>query len=977
MSFLSRFTSKFALFVFVLFALVPQTLAFDVDPIADQYAVVGTEVDVNFLVSALPANTGRVDAYLYWGDGSAENYDDCAYDMMTSTADCSFSYTYGVTGFYNLDVMIAAYDVVTDEVIENREYDGANVTVVDSPSLSVTTDGDQTIVEDDTFYVHATVDSKTNTTEYVMACWQGETAPSEATCDTITSSYNPELGEVRAEDVLFSHIYADPGMYTVTIWAKDAFSLVSTTLSLIVEGRGPDLTVSSIAIVSGHLQFSVSNVGNTAVDSSLNVATTYAVDGESIGSYYSSVSGNEYFIVDGVKTFFTATSFAPGTHTVTVCADSENAVAESDRSNNCLTQEFVTTPDLTVSSIYLESSSYGSTYMIWFDFANIGSADVILDEYRLIDTSLSIDGEDIVGGADWLEGIGAGETVAYYTGLLLEEGAHTVEICVDTGRIISESDEYNNCLTASLGEEVPASSVFSVTAGLDQIVTLGDAVTVQALASLDPMEEGFILDDATITWGDGTSSDYFNGFDYGDLSHNFVHTYGASGVYEALVTMNAGGYTDTDTVLITVNADAGGGDQGGDQGDDGSTDGTLPFSVGPVADQYVVAGWELAITVPVSQLGVNVGAVEMYMSWGDGAEDVASPCYLDSSTSTAECEFSHIYPVSGRYDLDAIVNTYDVETGEMLATLEYDGAEHDGFAVTVFDPVAITVLTSTTPAVVGVATSLDIDVTGGIGDLTTLRIEWGDGTIDTIDPVAGETSFAPTHTYGGSSTYTIVASTSDGYSRDEETVYLFVATPATTNSGVPLGVSGQGGGSGSGRSHNSDDSIVELSSDEDVVLTEDEMETCGTMTFTDVSEDSPYYDSVYALWCDGVIHGRSATIFAPEDNVHRDEASKIIARLFGFVTMAHSDIPEVTETSYSDVSTDEPLVYYIETLTDEGMYEEELSENEFRPHEDMTFEEVIDLIEDASGKTVTDIGVLDADITKRGGFVDFALSLFE
>ena len=208
--------------------------------------------------------------------------------------------------------------------------------------------------------------------------------------------------------------------------------------------------------------------------------------------------------------------------------------------------------------------------------------------------------------------------------------------------------------------------------------------------------------------------------------------------------------------------------------------------------------------------------------------------------------------------------------------------------------------------------------------------------------------------------------------------------PVQSDGGVPLGISGQtGGGSsgGSSSSHNDNDSDGdsgsnsgdEVVNNEEVVLTEEEVAACGAMAFEDVPEDSPYYESIYTLWCEGVIQGRSATQFGTTANILRDEASKIVARLFGFVTTPHGDLPEVTESSYTDVSADDPLAYYVEALTDEGFYEYEKSVGSFRPDEEMNTVEIASLIKEATGE---EIAVDTKGGMTRGGFVDLVLGLF-
>ena len=182
---------------------------------------------------------------------------------------------------------------------------------------------------------------------------------------------------------------------------------------------------------------------------------------------------------------------------------------------------------------------------------------------------------------------------------------------------------------------------------------------------------------------------------------------------------------------------------------------------------------------------------------------------------------------------------------------------------------------------------------------------------------------------------------------------------------------------GSSSSSNGGSSSSSNGGSEEVVLTEEEVAACGAMAFVDVTEETDGYESIYQLWCEGVIHGRDAMHFAPTDEVMRDEAVKIVTRLFGYITEAHDSLPEVTVTSYTDVSTDEPLAYYVETMTDEGFFAEEEVIGEFRPHEDMTYSEIVDFLSEVSGEEVSVEGYEATDSMSRGAFVDLVLGFFQ
>jgi hypothetical protein len=103
-----------------------------------------------------------------------------------------------------------------------------------------------------------------------------------------------------------------------------------------------------------------------------------------------------------------------------------------------------------------------------------------------------------------------------------------------------------------------------------------------------------------------------------------------------------------------------------------------------------------------------------------------------------------------------------------------------------------------------------------------------------------------------------------------------------------------------------------------------------------------------------------------------------VSRLFGYVTAPDGELPVVTETSYSDVPADSSLAYYVETLTDEGFYEDELADGIFRPGENISGGDIAELLSNATGEDVeVEDSYASASGMTRGGFLDLVLSLFE
>lgn len=200
---------------------------------------------------------------------------------------------------------------------------------------------------------------------------------------------------------------------------------------------------------------------------------------------------------------------------------------------------------------------------------------------------------------------------------------------------------------------------------------------------------------------------------------------------------------------------------------------------------------------------------------------------------------------------------------------------------------------------------------------------------------------------------------------------------SSSSSGSTATESNGGGGVRGGSSHGGSSSNgANLDGSEEVTLSSEEEDACGEMQFADIGAGNAHYDAVYQLWCEDVIHGRTPTYFIPWEAIRRDEATKVVARLFGFVTTANADIPTVSETSYGDVSEDESLAYYIEVMTELGFFEEELAAGEFRPHDFMTASELSELITEVSEGNLTVDETSLTTLIRRDKFMDMMLELF-
>ncbi len=262
----------------------------------------------------------------------------------------------------------------------------------------------------------------------------------------------------------------------------------------------------------------------------------------------------------------------------------------------------------------------------------------------------------------------------------------------------------------------------------------------------------------------------------------------------------------------------------------------------------------------------------------------------------------------------------------------------------------------------------------GASTLSSATIDWGDGSSVedlTQTDVGSVFELTGSHIYLIDGTYNVTICASDEAESMCDNAIVTV-TP------VPFGESGtsstnsQGGGAS-----NSDND------DEDVTLSgeDDQTAECSEMTFEDVTIGDDFYDAVCEFWAMDVIHGKMANFFDTDDVIRRDEASKIFTRWFGYITEAYGETPSVEESSFVDVSVEDPLVYYIEEanaeniVTGEGAY--------FNPHDAITVEEIKSALDQILGtedsEAFTDVldesGFESEDTMTRGSFVEFLFKI--
>jgi len=205
-----------------------------------------------------------------------------------------------------------------------------------------------------------------------------------------------------------------------------------------------------------HLDYSV--VGAAAP---IDISRRAMIDGVQFCSFTTSTAAGDYFAwcADGWVT-------TPGTHTLRWDLDFDNAVAESNESNNSTSKTWTsaatTGVDIQAERAYLNTAAggegsevttpaVGQTVYFHLDFSVVGGSDAV-----------TVDRRAIIDGQTFCDFSAASTPGAYFTwctdGWTVTAGDHTLRWDLDYNNTVAETNENNNSAT-SMFTAAPAGSV--------------------------------------------------------------------------------------------------------------------------------------------------------------------------------------------------------------------------------------------------------------------------------------------------------------------------------------------------------------------------------------------------------------------------------------------------------------------------------------------------------------------------------------
>ena len=274
------------------------------------------------------------------------------------------------------------------------------------------------------------------------------------------------------------------GQHTVTLTA-DSGSVVNEGNEsnnsnffnfAVTAATNPDLVISSLStaassvVVGNSLSFNYTIADNGTAAASAST-TTYAIDGVVKGSL-STASLAAGASVSGSGSVST-TGLSLGTHTLSLVADANNVVAESNEANNSLSQSFTVTAsapsasaDLSISglSAYSKTVTQGEQLIFAYTLKNSGTGSAAASKVGYSVDTLPTASSN--GGTNSFGALTANSwnssPIDFVNTSNLSVGTHTLYVTSDVANSVAETNESNN--TSALTFTVLGKSDFTVSA---------------------------------------------------------------------------------------------------------------------------------------------------------------------------------------------------------------------------------------------------------------------------------------------------------------------------------------------------------------------------------------------------------------------------------------------------------------------------------------------------------------------------------
>ena len=334
---------------------------------------------------------------------------------------------------------------------------------------------------------------------------------------TVTATANDNIGiskvEFYLDGILKTTVYTSPvswawdtraasnGSHTLTAKAYDGSGNVGAGTPVAVSvSNAPDLTITaenppSSANAGGSFNGSatVSNIGYLSAGSFL--VKFYLSTDSLVSEADIPLTGGAFIngLSSGSASSATAVLFVPstvpsGTYYFGACADTSNAVAELNESNNCAvagTQIIVTRPDLIETNISNPPNSVtiGGNFTVTDTVTNQGDgpANSLIMQFYLSSDPVITTADVLLTGNRSVTSLSPGQSSSGTTTVTIPSalaGTYYLGACADPGNSIVESSETNNCIASATQITVTGPDIVESLVSGPASAKIGDSIAI-------------------------------------------------------------------------------------------------------------------------------------------------------------------------------------------------------------------------------------------------------------------------------------------------------------------------------------------------------------------------------------------------------------------------------------------------------------------------------------------------------------------
>jgi predicted outer membrane repeat protein len=270
------------------------------------------------------------------------------------------------------------------------------------------------------------------------------------TSSNVPTSWSWNFGDgTTSTDENPTHTYNTDGTYTVTLTVSNTAGNNTIIQTNLIKVGNPELVASNLELPSNPVNGTSYTVNTTVTNTGVSDAGSFVVKlyDNNVQVAKTTITG----LVSGANTVlnFNWTPNTVGSHILSVIADVNNQINETNRTNNQITQTVTTIasalPELTVSNLQLPTNPInGTTYTVNVTVANTGNGDAGAFVVKLYDNNVQV-GKITISGL-----LTGANTILTFNWTPNTIGTHVLSAIADANKQLTETNRNNNQITQTV-----------------------------------------------------------------------------------------------------------------------------------------------------------------------------------------------------------------------------------------------------------------------------------------------------------------------------------------------------------------------------------------------------------------------------------------------------------------------------------------------------------------------------------------------